>query len=267
MIAKSKPGNSPIKSINPGQLPEFLNIGIGGQAGTGKTHFLGTVGKGNKVLLYDIEGGHVSFSSKSFQSDPDATQRENIEVVTFDDLLDPDNKKKGSEKAAEMVHRIERDFDYLIRTKNSDDFSVVAVDSLTEFQALFLKFHEASDPRQSYGALAESLHALIRKAKQIPAHTIFTARLRFVNNEVTAREEVRFEVSPGVWGITSGLFDMIGFYSTRTQGAKTTRELDFNPTNRTPGKDRAGVGKLDDPKLTKLFAAVAGDKKQVVKAA
>jgi hypothetical protein len=257
MIAKSKPGNSPIKSINPGQLPEFLNIGIGGAPGAGKTHLNGTAGKGKRVLFYDSEDGASTFNSKTFLADPLATESTNIDVVPLHEITD----------VRELVHAVESGLDYLIRTRNSDDYNVVVLDSLTEFQALFLSLDNAADPRQSYGRLQDALHNIIRKARQVPAHTIFTARLRYVNDEVLGREVVRFEVSPGVWGITSGLFDMIGFLSLRSQGVRHIRELDFNHTTRTPGKDRAGVGKLDDPKLTKLFAAVAGDKKQVVKAA
>jgi hypothetical protein len=257
MIAKSKPGNSPIKSINPSQLPEHYNLGIGGGSGAGKTHLAGTIGKGKRGLVWDTEGGTSTFNSPSFLSDPAATEPENLDIVPLHEITD----------VKELVHTVESGLDYLIRTKNSDDYNVVVLDSLTEFQALFLSLDNAADPRQSYGRLQDALHNIIRKARQVPAHTIFTARLRYVNDEVLGREVVRFEVSPGVWGITSGLFDMIGFLTLRSQGVRHIRELDFNHTTRTPGKDRAGVGKLDDPKLTKLFAAVAGDKKVPAKAA
>jgi hypothetical protein len=240
---------SPLKFVSPSALPKYVNFGLGGVAGAGKTHLLGTVGKGNKVLIFDTEGGNVTFNSASFLSDPAATELENIHIVTFEDVT----------TTAELAHRVEGALDYLIRTKNSDGYSLVALDSLTEFQARFLSLDNAADKRQSYGRLQEALYAIVHKARQAPVHTVFTARLRHTQDDVLGREVVRFDVSPGVWSIISGLFDNIGFLDLRAQGVRTTRILDFSHKIRTQGKDRFGLGELTDPKFSDIMSKLAGE--------
>jgi len=239
---------STIKFVSPSALPKYVNFGIGGVAGAGKTHLLGTVGKGRKVLIFDTEGGNVTFNSAAFLADPAATELENIHVVVFDDVT----------TTVEMVHRVEGALDHLIRTKNADGYSLVALDSLTEFQARFLSLDNAADKRQSYGRLQEALYGIVHKARQVPTHTVFTARLRYTQDDVLGREVVRFDVSPGGWSIISGLFDNIGFLDLRTQGVRTTRTLDFSHKIRTQGKDRFGLGELTDPKFSDIITRVEG---------
>ena len=238
MIAKTKG----IASVKPAQLPAFYNIGIGGMAGSGKTHLLGTVGAGKKILVFDTEGGTTSFNSKTYLDDEFGTEPDNIDVITFNHITTPQD----------LVFQVESVLDHLIRSKG-DGYSLVAWDSLTQFQALFLGAHEAKEPRKAYGDLQNSLHTLVNKFRAVPVHTIATARLKVAEDDVLGHEIVRFSVSPGVWSIVSGLFDQIGFMTFRTQGVREIRELNFNHTNRAPGKDRMGIGKVSDPKLVQFL--------------
>jgi len=245
-----KAGTLPIK--RPDQLPDFPNIGIGAVAGWGKTHLLGTVGKGNRVLILDTEGGTSTYSSPAFKAAEDATQ--NIDVITFDDVTDVNM----------LAHRVESTFDYLIKTNNSDKYSLVALDSLTEFQERFLSLHKAPDKRQSYGALRDALYTLVSKARRVPVHTVFTARLKATQDEVLNREIVRFEVSPGVYSVISGLYDAVAYGDMARVGmgnnARIVRSLDSTPTLRTPGKDRLGIGVMNDPTWVKLITKISGGK-------
>ena len=241
---------SPIKFVTPSDLPRYANIGIGGVAGAGKTHMLGTVGAGTKVLVFDLEDGTTTFRSRSYIDDPNATDQ--VHVVQFGDLT----------KTTELVGRLESAFDHLIRTKNSDGYVLVALDSLTELMARFLSQDQAADKRKAYGNFQEAVYALIGKARQIPAHTVFTARLRLVHEEVLNREIVRFDLNPAAWSSVSGLFDNIGFMDVRTQGVTSKRTLTFGHSVRYQGKDRMGIGDLVNPTFVEIMARMSGDSAQ-----
>ena len=233
----------------PGDLPKYVNFGLGGRAGVGKTHLLGTAGKKAKILILDTEGGNVTYSSKSFKADPAASE---IDVITFDET-----------DLTKFIHSIESVFDHLIRTKNSEGYTLVALDSLTEFQERFLSMHVAGDKRQSYGALRDTVYGIVRKATQTPVHTVFTGRLKAAHDDVLNREVVRFEVSPGVWAVISGLFDSLGYMSVERVGigknAQTSRILDFTHNVRTEGKDRHGLGRIENPTFEQIISTLGGN--------
>lgn len=237
--------------VKPMQLPKFPNIGLGGVAGAGKTHLLGTVGKKRKALIMDTEGGSVTYNSDTFKAD--AAAADHIDIIGFD----------GIDSCTMLVNRVESTLDYLIQSKNSDGYSLVALDSLTEFQERFLSMHQANDKRQSYGALREALYSIVLKARQVPVLTVFTGRLRATHDEVLNREIVRLEVSPGVYSVISGLFDSLGFLDVRKQGVAPTspliRTLDFTHNTRTQGKDRYGFGNIERPTFEAILGKLEGN--------
>lgn len=236
------------KTSKPASLPEHVRIEIDGVAGTGKTHLLGTVGKGNKILILDLEGGTVTYSNPVFRDDPNATELENIEVVRFDDVV----------SATDLVFRLESTFDYLIRSKNADGYTLVGVDSMTEFQAKFMALHDAGDPRQSYKAMAEALHGIMLKVNVTPCHVVFTSRPKIVEDKITAREVIRSDLAPSSWNLMSGLLDAVGFYSVETQGVKSKWILDFSRGTRFQAKNRYGaIPKLVNPSMVSLLQEFA----------
>lgn len=244
MIATGKP-----TFTTPTVLPKFPNIVIAGTAGVGKSAFLGSIGPDAKAMIVDPEQGSTTYHSAWFQDQETSAKHENLHIIGVDE----------ADTAAKLVQLVEGALDYLIRTKNSDGYTLFALDSITEFQERFIRMHGASDPRQSYGALKEAMHGITIKARQAPIVTVFTARLRSVTDEVSQREMVRPEVSPGVWSVTSGLFDQIGLFEGRVSPAgKTTRVLDFNLKPRFPGKDRFGLGELPEPTFLALLDRLNG---------
>jgi len=239
---------SPLPISTPAALPQYPNILLGGVAGAGKTAFLGSVGPDDKALILDTEGGSVTYQSRWFLEQPTSAKLENLHIIGFDDCT----------TAQEVVQRVEGTLDYLIRTKNSDGYSLFALDSLTEFQQKFLSLHAAPDPRQSYGALKDSLYSIVHKARQAQLVTVFTARLKATEDEVLKREIVRPDVSPAVWSLVSGLFDDIGFLDLTVQGVTTKRVLDFSHRVRHQGKDRHGFGSLANPTMIELLEKLKG---------
>lgn len=236
-------------TTKPSELPDTFNGLFFGASGVGKTHLMGTVGKGKKVLVADVEGGSVTYSSTPYQSDENATERDNIDIIPFP-FTGPDEVKT----AAELVHLIEGTLDWLIRTNNEDGYELFVVDSLTEFQARFLNLHGASDPRQSYNAMADALHTIVLKARQAPVHVIFLSRPVVKEDPETNAEVIRADVAPSAWKQISGLLDAVGYYKARTQGATTKRVLDFTHSNRFFAKNRYGLTELTNPTLKEVFA-------------
>lgn len=233
----------------PAALAKHVNFLFSGVAGAAKTTLLGTIGKGNKALIADVEGGTVTYQSAYFRQHPQAANIEDLHILGFDDVT----------TAQDLVHRVESALDYLIRTGNKDGYTLFALDSVTEFQEKFLSLHQAADKRQSYGALRDALYSIVHKARQAPLHTAFTARLKATTDEVLNREIVRPEVSPGVWSVISGLFDNIGFLDLKVQGVTQTRVLDFAHKVRTQGKDRYGLGELTNPTFVDIVARLTGE--------
>jgi hypothetical protein len=240
-----KSNKKPFNTQAPGALPEFTNMVIGGQSGTGKTHLLGTVGKGERALVLDLEGGTVTYNSEDFKDSEDASDK--IEVVTFDDLTKPQD----------LILRIEQVFDYVTRSKNSDKYAVIGVDGLTALQVLFLQNHTAPDPRQAYGDWGRSLVKLILKARAVPTHTVWTSQLKNDFDEVQGKEIVRLNVSPAAWGSVSMWFDALGFYGMNSQGRVPSRVLDFTPSNRNANKERYGIRSIKNPTLRQVFDKIA----------
>lgn len=240
----------------PLDLPEYNNYLIDGVAGSGKTTLLGTVGKGNKILIIDMEGGSASYSSPVFSTIKDATEIENIDIVATDwDKL----------TAAQVIHAVEGVFDHLIKSKNAEGYVLVGVDSVTELQKRFIYSHSASDPRQSYGAWADSLYAIVNKARACPTNVVFLSRPRVSKDEVTGSDIIRSDISPAAWSVVSGLMDANGLLSSKTNMAgKTTRTLDFTPSQRYAAKQRLGLEELENPSMKDLLDRVRDRSKQPV---
>lgn len=236
-----------LQTVSPLKRPEFITIGLGGDAGVGKTHFLGT-GEGT-LLSLETEGGDETYSSPAFQRDPNSLPLENIHIIRVGEPGSYNNVN-------ELVAQVTRPLDTLIRSKNEDGYSVIALDSLTELQAKFLKAHVSADPRQSYGAWKDAIHEIVTKIRQVPANRILTARLRVAQDEVNGGEMVQFAISPGAFEVVSGLFSAIGYMRTKKKGGRDIRYIEFNHTNRLKGKDRYDLGLVEEPTLKQVIQQV-----------
>ncbi len=238
-----------IETSKPKDLPEFNTYLIDGAAGSGKTSLLGSVGKGNKVLIIDTEGGTISFNSPAYEEVKDATELENIDVISLG--------HSDGRNLAQMVHVIESVFDHIIRTKNSDGYTLVAVDSLTEFQKLFISRHGASDIRQSYGAWADTLYSIVHKAIAAPVDVVFVSRPKLSQDEVSGKDVARSSVSPAAWSIVSGLFDATGLLSVKTRmSGASVRTLNFTHNQLYQAKQRMGLAEHENPSMREILDIV-----------
>lgn len=216
----------------PDALNEYASIVIGGEPGTGKTHFLGTT----KAIVIDTERGATTYNSPNFRADDTATPPD-VVPVSFD----------PNKQASQYIYEVEQVIDWMIGTRNSSGYSVFAIDGITELQELFINSHPAKDPRQSYGDWANSLRRLILKSKNIPAHFLVTCRLDVKEDPISNLDMVRPALSPTSWKAVEALFDVIARLEVQVSGPKVTRYFDASPSARFKTKDRYGIGRVPNP--------------------
>lgn len=245
----------------PADVPEWMRLLLAAGTGWGKTRLLGTIGKGNKAIIIDSEEGTVTFRHPDFRNHEDATEIENLHIISLAawdvDPTDPNVDRTKLKTLADLKATVEGAFDYVIRSKNEDGYTLVAIDSLSELQTKFLRYHQANDPRQSYGEWANWLGALSDKAKHVPAHVVFTARLRASTDEVLGREVVHSELAPSARGSVEGKLHTIAYGEMKILGPKTVRQLNMHHTVRTAGKDRMGFdATYQEPTFRQLAEAV-----------
>lgn len=240
---------------------------IDGESGAGKTTLVGTVGKGNKIISLDFEGGAVSYSSPIFRSLPDATETDNIHVIPFPRFDIPPRDGEEAVKAITDINtlqlRVMSVFDYLRKTNNSDGYTLLVIDSLSEMQQRLLTLFSGNDQRQGYRVWKDFLSELVNKAKVTPVNTVFISRPVSATNEVTGEREVRSGVSPAAWQTVSGLIDANGYYQTKTNPAgRTTRTLNFTLAQKYSAKTRMALGVLEDPTFKQVLDLIAAGGKE-----
>ena len=241
----------------PKPLPEKNVYLIDGVAGVGKTTLVATVGKGNKILVLDFEGGSVSYSSPYYETISDGTELDNIDIISF-----PLYGEGGINQAAQLSLRVGQIFDHLLSGKNAEGYAVVVVDSLTEFQRRFVSTHGSPDPRKSYGDWIDSIYNIFKKANALTeqglCEIVFTSRPKVIADEISGKDIVRSDISPGAWSVISGLVDVAGLYTLKTTlSGQTTRIFDTTHDQRYAAKERAGVREIENPSLRQILDAVS----------
>lgn len=242
-------GNAPFTASKPGNFRPYKIFGIGGVAGAGKTTLAGLAGKGAKVLVFDTEGGSTAYNSKFFKEHPDASD---VEIVSLygTEYNDP----------TMLQGHLINSLTYLADNKNKEGYDVVVIDSLTEFQERFITYNSA-DGFARYRLLSEAYHKMLQTAQGILAHVVFTSRLDTRMDEVLQQEVIRFSLPQKSWSVVSGLLDVIAFKTVQTKGfgksAKEVHVLDSRPSTRFQGKDRFGIGVMEDPTMKKLIEVVS----------
>lgn len=244
------PKTAPFKTVQPQDFRPHKLIGLGGVAGAGKTTMAGLAGKGKKVLVLDLEGGSTTYAGKFFKSHPD---KSDVDIIPMFDTSHNDPTK--------LTADIIGTFEYLAATNNKEGYDVVVVDSLTEFQERFVNNHKG-DGFATYRQLGEAFHRMMQTAQAVPAHVVFTSRLVLRTDDVLGTEVVRFSLAEKSWSVVSGMLDVIAYKSVQTKGfGKAAREvhiLDARQTSRFHGKDRFGIGEMEDPTMKKILDVVGG---------
>ena len=144
-----------IKIKSSKQVVHHVNCMVYGESGIGKTTILATA---PKPLIISIEGGLLTLANKDVPV---------IEVSSF--------------KEIDEVHS------WLQKSKEADKYQTICTDSMSEEAELILseEMQKTRDGRQAYGAMADIMAFSIRGFRDLPKHTVFTAKVRKIVDDST----------------------------------------------------------------------------------
>jgi hypothetical protein len=223
---------------------EFFNMLVYGDAGVGKTVLAGSaieVPEMRPVIHLDIEGGTLSLRNRYPEVDK-------VRIDSWEDLV-----------------RV-----YIELKANPTSYRTVILDSLTELQQFGMeeimyravnKAEEEGDDRDpdlpgigEHGKSNERMKKIIRRFRDLPMNTIYTALLR-VDFDKKNRKTIKPLLSPKLADQVAGWLDIVTYMYVREVDGEQKRVLCTLATDEVTAKDR--TDKLPqvvlDPTMTKIY--------------
>jgi phage nucleotide-binding protein len=207
-----------------------VKVLVYGGAGAGKTTLCGTTG-GNPVII-SAEGGLLSL------------RQQDIPVIEVSSLAD--------------VHEAYA----LLTSDQGAAFDWVCLDSISEIAEVVLATEKkaSKDPRQAYGALQESMTALIRAFRDMPGKNVYmSCKMERAKDENSGA----MLYSPSLPGAKLGqaipyFFDeVLVLRSERADDGQTYRTLQTQPDFQYVAKDRSGaLDMYEAPNLAAIAAKI-----------
>jgi len=210
-----------------------VNCLIYGESGIGKTTILATA---PDPLILSIEGGLLTLADKDVPV---------IELQSVDDINE--------------VH------EWLMKSKEAAKYKTICIDSMSEMAEVILAEEMAAttNGQRAYGLMADKMAISIRGFRDLPKHTVFTAKVRKIVDDSTGA--IRFFASVPGQQLLNGLpyfFDEVFRMDFgKTKEGKQYRYIDTVGNRQFVCKDRSGklVAK-EQPNLTKIFAKITAKK-------
>lgn len=232
-----------------------MNLLIYGEPGVGKTRLAGSAADHEDtapVLILDVEGGVISLRHRN---DIDVIQVRDIDtIVKVHDQL---QKEKGG------------------------GYRTVVIDSLSELQKLDMRtvmqeeYNRQPDrtdkdvpSQRAWGKSQERLRRIIRGYKDLPVHTIMTAKVTQTTDEQTNVTHY-YPALPGkMRGDAPGFFDIVGYLRVKEEqnGAVIRRLLQIQASSKIVAKDRTDslgfdeegkrIGVVFDPTIPDMWHTI-----------
>ena len=209
---------------------ENIKVLVYGQAGAGKTSLCATINE--PAVIISAEGGLLSLKNVDIPV---------IEVSTILDVRDA--------------------YSFILESQEAKDFRWVCLDSISEIAEVVLaneKKH-TKDPRQAYGALAETMTELIRGFRDLPRNVYFSAKCERTKDDITGS----MLYAPSMPGAKLGqaipyFFDEVFALRVERDGeGKPMRVLQTNSDFQYQAKDRSGcLEPYEDPDLGAISAKI-----------
>ena len=217
-----------IKVKSTKQVIHHVNCMVYGESGIGKTTLCATA---PNPLIISIESGLLTLAEVDVPV---------IEIDTFAEL--------------DEVHT------WLQKSKEADKYDTICLDSLSETAELILteEMQRNKDGRAAYGVMAETMTYSIRGFRDLPKHTLFTAKVRKIVDDSSG--VIRFYPSVPGQQLLNNLpyfFDEVfrmDFGKTKTKPVQQYRYIDTVGNRQFICKDRSGkLSAQEKPDLTHIF--------------
>ena len=210
-----------------------LKVLVYGQAGSGKTTLIKTL---PNSLILSAEGGLLSLRNENLPF---------IEIKTMNDLQEA--------------------YQWLSTSKEASQYQSIALDSISEIAEVVLGTEKAAakDPRQAYGAMQDTMTALIRRFRDLPGkHVYFSAKIEKQQNEMGQLLQ-----SPAMPGQKLGqmlpyFFDeVLALRVAQNEKGETQRLLMCVSDGIWTAKDRSGLLEVWEPAdLGAIIKKIGGEK-------
>lgn len=232
---------------------DWINDLIYGDAGAGKTHFIGTAAddpRTSPVLIFDIEGG-----LRTLRKFPNKKNIERVPVRSIKELTDQYNK---------LYHAI---------AEGRFPYKTLGIDSLTELADLdmkdIMKEAYAKNPdkvtievpsMREWGIARDHIRKIVRAFRDLPCNVIMTAHVGTLQEEGQPTKYF-----PGFAGKlrteVPGFFDIVSYLYTDLEDGMPIRKMQSTGTRRVVAKDRSGAlgDVLADPSIPKMWDLINGE--------
>lgn len=236
-------GGLAIKSVV--EEAEFFNTMIYGESGTGKTTLAGSaieVPEMRPVIFLDIEGGTISLRDKY-------PEVEKVRIDSWDDLVDVYTELKNS-----SVNRY--------KTVVLDSVSELEEFGMEEIMGRAVKKAQAEGEERDpdlpqigeHGKSSQRMRKVIRRFRDLPMNTIFTA-LERVDVDKKGRRTIKPRLSPKLASQVSGFLDVVLYMYKKEIEEEIRRVVLSDATDEVIAKDRTNriPQTITDPTMSVIY--------------
>jgi hypothetical protein len=242
VLTPAKLGGLDIRSVV--EESAYFNMLVYGESGIGKTTLAGSaveVPEMRPVIFLDIEGGTLSLRDRY-------PEVEKVRIDSWDDLVET----------------------YKGLRENPTEYRTVVLDSISELQEFGMdeimlrairKAEDEGDERDpdlpsigEHGKSANRMRKVIRRFRDLPMNTIFTA-LERVDIDPKRRKFIKPQVSPNLSGQLAGFLDVVLYMYNKEVDGEIRRIVLSRTTDEVTAKDRTNrlPETIVDPTMSVIY--------------
>lgn len=249
--------------VKTGSIPKKLNILIYGQAGTGKTSFLGTAEPRFKTLILSAEAGLLSLEKRAEEI------AKQLGVASFEFDTMPIKSLEELALARDFLHNADHKYD-LVCLDSGTELQRVIIDAILKQKEKENSKTKGEIVMKDWGTLLNKMVSIIRSFRDLPKTSfVLTALCEESKNESTGEISVVPAFDGKIKQTIDGYFDEV-FYAFTTEGKDengVSTGIKYGLLTRNNGrmraKDRSGrLPLVVAPDFCKIYDMIHGEKPQ-----